>query len=139
MGMQPVNNPYGGVNPLIDKMIGNAYDIVKYVARYLEEIRYVAENMKTVWLAANGNTLELTATAASDTLSVALPDDFDPTQLRGISVIAVTGDGQIYPMDPTTFFAYVTPDNTVDITLADDGPTGLDTAEYRINLRLANP
>lgn len=139
MGIRPCNDPYGGVNPLIDKMIGNAYDIVKYVATYLKEIRYVAENMQSVFLAANGNTIELTVVADSDNLSIALPEDFDIDDLRGLSVIAVTSDGKVYGPDTTTFAAYI--DNeaaTLNISIASDIPL-MASAEYRINLRLKNP
>jgi hypothetical protein len=91
-------NPYGGVNPLIDKMIGNAYDIVKYVARYLKEIRYVAENMATVYAAVNGTRTMLTAVAdgLSSTLTVAMPVDFDYTTLRTVNVMAIyEGSGHV--------------------------------------------
>lgn len=100
--MRQVHNPFGGVNPLIDKMIGNAYDIVKYVARYLKEIRYVAENMEHVYNVAHGfkRTVELQSNGRE--LFVALPQGVDIYNLEGVHVIAEK-DGQLYFPSPSTF------------------------------------
>ena len=97
-------NPYGGVNPLIDKMIGNAYDIVKYVAKYLREIRYVAENMEYVYTAANGNRAILTqlADGSGDPIIIALPDGLTVGQIESINVTALY-DNVITMPAPDTF------------------------------------
>ena len=97
-------NPYGGVNPLIDKMIGNAYDIVKYVAKYLREIRYVAENMEYVYTAANGNRTILTqlADGSGDPITIALPDGLTVGQIESINVTALYDDVITMPA-PDTF------------------------------------
>lgn len=101
--MRQTMHPYGGVNPLIDKMIGNAYDIVKYVARYLKEIRYVAENMATVYEAVHGNTrLVVVENNGSLSISVDLPDDVLFGSIENISVIASTSS-EIYAPGPDTF------------------------------------
>lgn len=96
-------NPYGGVNPLIDKIIGNSYDIVKYVARYLKEIRYVAENMATVYNAAHGGrtVVEVPSTGASP-ISVPLPAGVNTMNLQSIDVIATDGN-MLYFASPDTF------------------------------------
>ena len=98
-------NPYGGVNPLIDKMIGNAYDIVKYVAKYLREIRYVAENMEYVYTAANGNRTILTqlADGSGDPITIALPDGLTVGQIESINVTALYDDDVITMPAPDTF------------------------------------
>ena len=103
--MRPVNNPYGGVNPLIDKMIGNAYDIVKYVAKYLREIRYVAENMEYVYTAANGNRTILIqlADGSGDPITIALPDGLTVGQIESINVTALYDDDVITMPAPDTF------------------------------------
>ena len=97
-------NPYGGVNPLIDKMIGNAYDIVKYVAKYLREIRYVAENMEYVYTAANGNRTILIqlADGSGDPITIALPDGLTVGQIESINVTALYGNVITMPA-PDTF------------------------------------
>jgi hypothetical protein len=111
-------NPYGGVNPLIDKMIGNAYDIVKYVARYLKDIRYVAENMATVYAAVNGTRTMLTAVAdgLSSTLTVAMPVDFDYTTLRTVNVMAIYEGSTVTFPGPDTF-EYVIANDVMTINL----------------------
>ena len=98
-------NPYGGVNPLIDKMIGNAYDIVKYVAKYLREIRYVAENMEYVYTAANGNRTILTqlADGSGGPITIALPDGLTVGQIESINVTALYDDDVITMPAPDTF------------------------------------
>lgn len=111
-------NPYGGVNPLIDKMIGNAYDIVKYVARYLKEIRYVAENMESVYNAANGTSIGLTVPGDGVTtaLSVALPAEFPYATIESVSVIAVYND-ETFTFSGSDTFSYVLSGGNVNIQI----------------------
>lgn len=111
--MRNAMNPYGGTGPLIDKMIGNAYDIVKYVAKYLKEIRYVAENMQYVYQAANGNRLIFGANASSDQLVLALPTGFDQEDIDSISVLATNSTNVLVPPTPTSFSYSVSGNNVV--------------------------
>ena len=125
-------NPYGGVNPLIDKMIGNAYDIVKYVARYLKEIRYVAENMEHIFIAANGNRVMLTAEGnGSASLSATIPDSVEFSNIQSVSVIAISGTN-IYMPSPQTF-SFGIADGEVDISIGNSVPA-LVNATYKITL-----
>lgn len=132
--MFSANNPYGGVNPLIDKMIGNAYDIVKYVARYLKEIRYCAENMQSIYTAANGNKYVLEAVAADTLLEIALPEELDISTITGITAIAIGGDGSIYLPGSDTFnFGVDGSLGAVVISIITAGtPLFLDTATYKV-------
>ena len=50
--MRTVNDPYGGYSPLVDKMIGNAYEVVKHVAMNLMYIRHVSANLEQVYTVA---------------------------------------------------------------------------------------
>ena len=112
--MRPCHNPYGGVNPLIDKMIGNAYDVVKYVARYLKEIRYVAENMQHVFAAANGNRIVLTGTATgASPLLIPLPEGSNVLDFQSVAVHALDMDYQMYFPGPDTFNYGVSGGNVV--------------------------
>lgn len=129
--MMPANNPYGGVNPLIDKMIGNAYDIVKYVARYLKEIRYCAENMESIYTAANGNKMVLTGTASGSSLELPLPVGFDFTSIEGMVVTAfVTESGNEIYMPGSDTFNFGCDGVSVIISITEDVPA-LQTAEYK--------
>lgn len=126
-------NPYGGVNPLIDKMIGNAYDIVKYVAKYLKEIRYVAENMENVFIAANGNRVLLQGNPGGDTaLAVDFPEALDASNILSITVLALTAGGNIYTPGADTF-NFGTVGSQVVISI-DAGLVELHTADFKIQL-----
>lgn len=48
MGMRPVNDPLGGSTMLVDKMIGNAFDVVKEVQTNLAAINYLVANMQAI-------------------------------------------------------------------------------------------
>lgn len=101
--MRPINDPYGGVNPLIDKMIGNAYSIVKYVALNLKEICYLAENMQLIHDVAHGYRFEIEGDpAGATTLTIPLPDGMNITSIRGVEVVAHYLD-QIYVAGADTF------------------------------------
>lgn len=132
MGMRNEMSPYGGVNPLIDKMIGNAYDIVKYVARYLKEIRYVAENMEYVYTAANGNRTVLNGVATSTTLSIPLPVGMITAKLEAVTVIATGSSGTLFFPAPNTFSFSIIGGNVV-VAIAVTFPE-LATAMYRVTL-----
>ena len=135
--MRTVNNPYGGVNPLIDKMIGNAYDIVKYVARYLKEIRYVAENMENVYIAANGNRVLLQADAVGDLdLAITIPDTLDLATAQSVTAMAYTTDGDIYLPGADTFNFGISGD-TVTISIS-PSVSALSTATYKVQLTTNN-
>ena len=131
--MRPVHDPYGGVNPLIDKMIGNAYDVVKYVARYLKEIRYIAENMGTVYSAVHGSKIFFSGVPemGDSDIQFQLDEDVNLGNIENISVIAVATNGNMYFPDPNTFNFGV--DTTGLITVSfDDGNPDLVTATYRV-------
>lgn len=49
MGMRPMNDPYGGHAPLVDKLIGNAYDHVRFVAVNMPAIKHVSANLEAVY------------------------------------------------------------------------------------------
>ena len=124
MGIRPTNDPYGGVNPLIDKMIGNAYDIVKYVARYLKEIRYVAENMDKVYEAAqnmqssgsgggSANMIFLEGQASSGQLFLAPPPEVTVDRICGASVLAQDSNGSLMPPSEENWRYVIRDDGTI--------------------------
>ena len=49
MGMRPTNDPFGGTGPLVDKLIGNAYDIVKHVAMNMAYVKHVSFHLEHVF------------------------------------------------------------------------------------------
>lgn len=58
MNMRTVNNPYDNHHTtLVDKLIGTAYDVVRYVAFNMEKLIYVADNMEAIHTAATGQAI----------------------------------------------------------------------------------
>lgn len=117
MGIRPTNDPYGGVNPLIDKMIGNAFDIVKYVAANLRTIRYVAENMETVFHAAQNmqaadtgggganNVIVLAGQGnGTDSMILDLPNGLTADEVYGLNFM-LQGDAGAWVPNPGSNFA----------------------------------
>lgn len=49
MNMRTTLDPFGGGAPIVDKMLGNAYQTVRLVAQYIEEVRHVSHHMKNVY------------------------------------------------------------------------------------------
>lgn len=49
MGMRPTHDPFGGHGPLVDKLIGNAYDIVKHVAMNMAYVKHVSFHLEHVF------------------------------------------------------------------------------------------
>ena len=127
MGIRPTNDPYGGVNPLIDKMIGNAYDIVKYVAANLKTIRYVAENMETVFQAAQnmqqgGGGLGLNTVVLENTANgsphLMIPSEPIIGEIYGVVVHAKQSDSDWVPASPETFSYVVRPSGSIEIQIS---------------------
>lgn len=127
--MRQVHDPYGGVNPLIDKMIGNAYDIVKYVARYLKEIRYVAENMEHVYNAAHNKKVVVEEQAYGNNLYIPLPSGVSMDNLENIEVIALDGSQVFFPASNT--FNYGVNYDEVVISIS----SNLTSATFRCTFR----
>lgn len=127
--MRQVHDPYGGVNPLIDKMIGNAYDIVKYVARYLREIRYVAENMEYVYNAAHNKKVVVEEQAQGNNLYIPLPSGVSMDNLENVEVIALDGSQVFFPASNT--FNYGVDHGEVVISIS----PSLTSATFRCTFR----
>ncbi len=136
--MRPCHNPYGGVNPLIDKMIGNAYDIVKYVARHLKEIRYLAENMSTIYDVAHGYRVQLNGNPqGNNSFSLAIPNNIAPSDITGLSAIAMYSN-QIFVPSPETFSFGVNGQNVI-ISINDTDMPDLVNADFKITLATIPP
>lgn len=105
--MQNPLNGLAGTNPLVDSLIGNAYEVVKYVAYYVKEIRYVALNMATIYRVSQAmyeNQFKVLAITALDaTYEIDLPEGVTAGMVIGTSVTVLTAAGEIYGSSDTTF------------------------------------
>lgn len=108
-------DPYGdypnGHASLVDKMIGNAYEVVRYVARHLDMIRYVGTNMEMVHevasnLKTNGLVLG-SVLGLNETASVPLPEGVTQEMVLSSSVMLVDLDGSLYGADSGYFTASI--------------------------------
>lgn len=135
-GAGNVCDPYDdrGHTGLVDKMIGSAYDVVKFVARNLSVIRYVASNMETIYevgqnLKTGGLVLGMTG-LANETVSLALPEGVTPAMILTSSVIVETAAGDLYGTDS----GYVTASiqaGALRVYLASNAPVAIQNAVFR--------
>ena len=49
MGMRNTHDPYGSPAVLVDNMLGNSYEVVRYVAKHIEYIKHVSAHMVQVY------------------------------------------------------------------------------------------
>ena len=52
MSFRPSSDPMGGPAPLVDKMIGTAYDVVRLVALHIQQIKHVSDQLEAVTITA---------------------------------------------------------------------------------------
>lgn len=134
MGSRTVCDPYGGLNPLVDKVIGpRAYEIVKFVALRMGWIQKVAAEPYT--------RLALIGQVAGTTTNLLFP----PTVTLGSMF-----DSAVWLTDPTTgiqygvdsgYFSTAYSTAGVTITLKSGAPAGLQIASIKWSLTAfeANP
>jgi len=49
MGMRTVHDPYGTPAVLVDRMLGNAYEVVRFVAKNVEFVKHVSAHMEQIY------------------------------------------------------------------------------------------
>ena len=142
MTMRGSQDPFGGADPLVDKLIGNAYEYVKYVARYVKEIRYVALNMEHIYRVSRNmyhNVLQVaTLTSLGSSYEIALPAGVTPLMIINSSVIVKTTDNKIYGASPANF-SWVIADGKLTVTVPGDAPAALVGGQIRWLLNWQSP
>lgn len=140
--MRSSQDPLGGADPLTDKLIGNAYQAVKYVSRYVKEIRYLALNMEHIYRISRSmyqNILQVTTlTALGADYAIDLPEGVTPALIINSSVIVKTTAGDIYGPSVENFSWVITGDQLV-VTVPPDAPVGLVGGEIRWLLNWQSP
>lgn len=124
----------GGNASIVDRMIGNSYDVVKYVARYLKEIRYVAFNMEHIYRISqelrSNIKLKETITALDTTYTIPLPSKVSPQKVLASHVLVTTIDGEIYPEASNTF-SWVIKNGLLHVKVSDVAPQSFLGSEIR--------
>lgn len=138
--MNPLN-PRTGTNPLIDSLIGNAYEVVKYVAYYVKEIRYVAHNMEHVFRVSEKlyqNVLQVETILTLDSeITIALPEGVTTEMVIGNSVLVKATDGSIH--GPGDAFTWTLDDTELTVAISGDAPTTFVGAQIRWLLNWQSP
>jgi hypothetical protein len=108
MNMRTTFDPYAGNDPLVDKMIGNAYDVVALVAKNLQAILFLGDNMTELMLIAKGlrvSTVVLgVAGQVGELISIPLPTGVTADKVVASSVLIATPDGSLYGSDYFTCY-----------------------------------
>lgn len=134
MGMRTVFDPFGSPALLVDKMIGNEYDIVKFVAENMEFIRHVQANLEAlVELANNLKTSGLllgTTGLATEVTSIPLPEGVLQDHVLASSVLVVGKDGGLYGPD-SGYFSVRIQGNALRVTMASTAPIHVQNATVR--------
>lgn len=140
-----VQNPFetkAGNNSVVDALIGNAYEVVKYVAYYVKEIRYVALNMADVHRVSQGmyeNVLLIATIEALDTVvEIDLPEGVTALMLINSSVNVVTPTGDIYGDHSGSFTWFIT-GGKLQVTIPDDAPGAFVGSSIRWLLNWQSP
>lgn len=102
----------GGADSLVDTLIGNAYEVVAYVAYYVKEIRYVAFNMEHVFRVSKNmyehQLKEIEITALDTVYEIDLPTGLTVDMILNSSVNVITTDSKVYGPSADTFTWLIT-------------------------------
>lgn len=131
-----------GTNPLVDSLIGNAYEVVKYIAYYVKEIRYVAFNMEHVY-AVSQNMYQnqfkvLGITALNATYYIDLPVGLEMSMILNSSVNVLTTDNKLYGPSADTF-SWVIANGKLTVTVPAGAPSTFVNGEIRWLLNWQSP
>lgn len=103
MNMRTVNDPYSNPTTLVDKMIGTAYDVVRYVANNMEKLLYVADNMEAIHTAATGQAIPkpvviVSFNSATYSLIPRLDDAYKHVRLSNTSSVSCADATDLIPI-----------------------------------------
>lgn len=129
-------------NMLIDKMIGNAYQTVSFVACNMSAIQYVARNMEDIHALATEvratKVVKQTAGELGSVNNVPMPEGITLDDIVGSSVVLVSTDGSLFDATSGHFSVTVTSVGLV-LNLGMGAPAGLAEGEIRWLISYAPP
>jgi hypothetical protein len=116
----------GGSAPLVDKMIGTAYDKVALVSKNLELLQYVADHMEDLLLVStqlrNSQVVEGVSGQLGALVTIPLPEGVAQNMVVASSIILVASDGALYGEE---YFSSYILENALKISLKMSAPTSL--------------
>jgi hypothetical protein len=139
MAIRNTQDPYGGRTGLVDKLIGNAFDVVHLVARHINEITYLVNNMEAIIIVAKNlpDTSSVTKTATfgdrGETVAYSLPANVTMNNLVQSTMLILDGNGNAYQSsNGNVDFWYE--DGVFCVRLADEAPASMIGATFRWNV-----
>lgn len=139
MGMRSPLDPYGGRAGLVDKFIGDAFDIVHAVSRHLSEIKYLVMNMEAIIIVAKNLPDTSTKTVGArlgfrgETVSVPMPEGITMANIVSSTVLALDGQGNAYQTNNGDFYFHIQ-NGALKLTLSSAAPATMSGAEVRWNI-----
>lgn len=126
--MRAFNDPMGGTDLIIDKMIGNAYDTVALVAKNIALIQFLGENMDELTLIAKGlkttTYVETVAGQIGELVSTVLPASIKVVDIKGFTVMLRDSTGSLFAGDSGLFNARIEA-GTTKVVLMPSAPPSL--------------
>lgn len=104
MNMRTCTQPYGNnETTLVDKMIGTAYEVVRYVASNMDKLLYVADNMEAIHTAATGQAVPkpmeiVSYNGASYSLISRVDDRYKHVRLTNTGTVSCTDSTDAIPI-----------------------------------------
>lgn len=139
MGIRTAQDPYGGRTGLVDKLIGNAFDVVHLVARHINEIKYLVSNMEAIIIIANNlpDTSTKTTTGRvgnrGATVVVPMPTGVTMANIVSSTVLVLDSENNAYQINNGDF-SFMVRDGNLHLTLYSEAPTSMIGAELRWNV-----
>ena len=135
-------NPKAGNDSVVDALIGSAYEVVKYVAYYVKEIRYVAFNMEHVYAVSQNmykNAFKVqTMTNRGQDYTFTLPEGVTAGMILNIAPTVLTSAGAIYGPSPANF-SWVLGDGVIIVNIPGDAPEAFVGASLRCLINWQSP
>lgn len=128
MNMRQTHDPYGGDTPLVDKMIGNAYSVVRFVAINMCYIKDLAAKLT------NPNTVlpvVVTGRAPAVGTSVNIPITVPLTSIVSGSMVLTDAYGDVFIPDGVNLKLSFSGSNAV-VTLGPSAPLAYSGAVVKI-------
>ena len=140
--MQSPFQTKAGNNSIVDALIGNAYEVVKYVAYYVKEIRYVAFNMEHVYRVSQNmyqNVLKTEPiTTLGSTVEIDLPEGVTAAMILNTGVHVLTADGALHGPGENKF-SWVIADGKLSVSVSAFAPTEFLGADIRWLINWQSP
>lgn len=139
MAIRNAQDPYGGRTGLVDKLIGNAFDVVHVVARHINEIKYIVANMEAVVTVAqnlpdtSNITRNITMGSRGTISTYDLPTGVTMANLVFSSLLVIDANTNGFQTE-NAYFRYWYENGKLKLYLASDAPVSMVGAEARWNI-----